>query len=167
MPMDSDSRTSPGRADFSFLSTSIPGEHAFPASGGNSFASLLLGDAVLGRTETIRNVNQNYPYYGFYAQDDWRINRKLTLNYGLRYEFTLPPRSGIDEYSDFDPTRPNPGADGYPGRADVRRLRTRPREHAVAGSRLVRRMGTAHRTRLSRPTTRHHSAPRSGARSAV
>ena len=104
-----------GRADFSFLSTSVPGATAFPASGGSSFASMLLGDAILGRTETVRQVNQNYPYYGFYAQDDWRITRKLTLNYGLRYEFTQPPRSAVDEYSDFEPTRPNPGADGYPG----------------------------------------------------
>ena len=65
---------------------------------------MLLGDAILGRTETIRYVNQHYPYYGFYAQDDWRITRKLTLNYGLRYEFTQPPISGTDEYSDFNPT---------------------------------------------------------------
>lgn len=104
-----------GRADFSYLSTSIPGSTAFPASGGSSFASFLLGDALFGRTETVRLVNQHFPYYGFYAQDDWRINRKLTLNYGLRYEFTQPPTSGADEYSDFEPTRPNPGADGYPG----------------------------------------------------
>ena len=27
------------------------------------------------------------------------------MNFGLRYEFTMPPRSGSDEYSDFDPTR--------------------------------------------------------------
>jgi hypothetical protein len=103
-----------GRADFSYQSTGVPGG-TNPALGGNAFASMLLGDAILGRTETIRLVNQHYPYYGFYAQDDWRITRKLTLNYGLRYEFTKPPTSGTDEYSDFDPTRPNPGANGYPG----------------------------------------------------
>lgn len=104
-----------GRADFSFLNTSIPGNTSFPNSGGSSFASFLLGDAFLGRTETVRYVNQKYPYFGFYAQDDWRATRKLTINYGLRYEFTLPPRSGTDEYSDLNPTRPNPGADGFPG----------------------------------------------------
>ena len=104
-----------GRADFNFLGTSIPGQTSFPASGGSSFASFLLGDAHLGRTETIRAVTQRYPYFGFYAQDDWRITRKLTLNLGLRYDFTLPPTNAKDEYSDFNPTRPNPGADGYPG----------------------------------------------------
>ncbi len=104
-----------GRADFNFLDTSIPGNTAFPASGGSSFASFLLGEAYLGRTETVRYVSQKYRYFGFYVQDDWRITRKLTVNLGLRYDVTLPPVNARDEYSDFNPTRPNPGADGYPG----------------------------------------------------
>jgi hypothetical protein len=104
-----------GRADFNFLSTSVPGATAFPASGGSSFASFLLGDAFLGRTETIRNVTQRFPYYGFYAQDDFRISRKLTINYGIRYDVTMPPTNKNDEYSDFNPDRPNPGANGRPG----------------------------------------------------
>ena len=37
-----------GRADFNFLSTSVPGQTAFPASGGSSFASFLLGRSLLG-----------------------------------------------------------------------------------------------------------------------
>ncbi|MBL8215630.1 MAG: TonB-dependent receptor [Bryobacterales bacterium] len=104
-----------GRADFSFLSTSIPGNTSFPTSGGSSFASFLLGQAFLGRTETIRNVTQRYPYYGFYAQDDFRITRRLMLNIGLRYDLTMPPTNLKDEYSDFNPTRPNPAAGNIPG----------------------------------------------------
>ncbi|MBI3210836.1 MAG: TonB-dependent receptor [Candidatus Solibacter usitatus] len=104
-----------GRADFNFLSTSIPGSTSFPNSGGSAFASFLLGEAYLGRTETIRYVTQKFSYFGFYAQDDWRINRKLVLNVGLRYDVTLPPTNLKDEYSDFNPTTPNPGANGYPG----------------------------------------------------
>lgn len=104
-----------GRADFNFLDTSIPGQTSFPASGGSSFASFLLGEAYLGRTETIRYVSQKYRYFGFYAQDDWRVTRKLTVNLGVRYDVTLPPVNAKDEYSDFNPTRPNPAADGIPG----------------------------------------------------
>ena len=104
-----------GRADFSYQSTSIPGATNFPASGGSSFASFLLGQAFLGRTETIRYVNQHYPYFGFYAQDDFRVTRKLMINFGLRYDVTLPPTNGRDEYSDFNPTRANPGAGNLPG----------------------------------------------------
>ena len=32
-------------------------------------------------------VHLNHSYYGFFMQDQWRITRKLTLNYGLRYDF--------------------------------------------------------------------------------
>jgi hypothetical protein len=119
-----------GRADFNFLGTSVPGQTTF--NSGSSFASFLLGQAHLGRTETPREVAQNYPYFGFYAQDDWRITRKLVLNIGLRYDFTMPPTNKRDEYSDFNPTRPNPRADGYlgalwfagfgPGRENTRSL---------------------------------------------
>lgn len=104
-----------GRADFSFLGTSIPGSTSFPNSGGSSFASFLLGQAHLGRTETIRNVTQRYPYFGYYAQDDIRLTRRLILNIGIRYDYTLPPTNKNDEYSDFNPTRPNPEAGNIPG----------------------------------------------------
>ncbi len=104
-----------GRARFSFLHTGVPGVTNFAAAGGSSFASFLLGYANEGRTETVRFLQQIYPYYGFYAQDDWRINDKLVLNYGMRYEFTRPPVAGGDQYSEFDPNKPNPAANGYPG----------------------------------------------------
>ena len=32
----------------------------------------------------------NLPF-GFFAQDSWRVNRKLTLNYGLRYDLEISP----------------------------------------------------------------------------
>ena len=104
-----------GRAGFDFKQTGVPGVTNFAAAGGSSFASFLLGYAHSGRTETIRYLQQVYPYYGFYAQDDWRMNDKFVLNYGVRYEFTRPPVAGGDQYSEFDPTKPNPGANGYPG----------------------------------------------------
>ena len=104
-----------GRAGFSFLQTGVPGITNFAQAGGNSFASFLLGYAHSGRTETIRYLQQIYPYYGFYAQDDWRMNEKFVMNYGVRYEFTRPPVAGGDQYSEFDPTKPNPAVNGYPG----------------------------------------------------
>jgi hypothetical protein len=102
-----------GQATFSFLETAVPGATSFTS--GSSFASFLLGAADTGATETIRYLPQTFAYHGFYAQDDWHVSSKLTLNLGLRYEFTLPPVAGGDQYSDFSPTTPNPAASNYPG----------------------------------------------------
>src|SRR5262245_29525995 len=103
-----------GRARFSNLTTSVPG--ATSSTSGSSFASFLLGEAIFGRTETDRRVPQLYRYYGFYFQDDLRLSRRLTVNLGVRYEFTLPPVSmNEDQYSDFTPDRPNPKVNNYPG----------------------------------------------------
>jgi hypothetical protein len=104
-----------GRVGFSFLETGIPGATTLATAGGNSFASFLLGAADTGRTETVRYLQQIYPYYALYLQDDWRVNAKVVLNYGARYEFTRPPRAGGDQYSDFSPTKPNPAVNNYPG----------------------------------------------------
>jgi hypothetical protein len=104
-----------GRATFDFRETAIPGSTTLANGGGSSFASFLLGVADQGRTETIRYLQQVYNYYGFYAQDDWRLNNKLVINYGIRYEYTSPPVAGGDQYSDFSPTTPNPAVNNYPG----------------------------------------------------
>jgi outer membrane receptor protein involved in Fe transport len=102
-----------GSASFNFLGTSVPGNTTFTS--GSSFASFLLGDAQSGNTETVRDIGQIYPYYGFYAQDDWRLSKRLTLNLGVRYDFTLPPREALDQFSDFTPNRPNPAVNNFPG----------------------------------------------------
>jgi Carboxypeptidase regulatory-like domain/TonB dependent receptor len=38
------------------------------------------------------NRDFRYNTFGFYAQDDWRVASRLTLNIGLRYEFMTTPR---------------------------------------------------------------------------
>src|SRR5579859_7602066 len=50
------------------------------------------------------NVNLNHSYYGFFAQDQWKLNHKLTLNYGLRYDFETGLGFFINsDYKNFQP----------------------------------------------------------------
>lgn len=103
-----------GCASFSYINTGLPGVNN-PILGGSSFASFLLGYANGGSIDTIRFIGQQWPYYAGYVQDDWRVNRKLTINYGLRWEVQMPPTGLEDRWSDFSPTRPNPRAGGILG----------------------------------------------------
>ena len=51
-----------------------------------------------------------YQYKALFAQDDWKIGRKLTLNIGLRWDLFTPRQEHNTNISGFDPTLPNPGA---------------------------------------------------------
>ena len=117
-----------GSFNFSYQATGVPGDTS--QNSGNSFASFLLGYVTGGGIETPRVVRQLWNYLGGYVQDDWRIRPNLTLNLGLRYEYTMPIRGGaysglsswedlnggtLDGFSNFDPSVPNPGAGGRLG----------------------------------------------------
>jgi hypothetical protein len=69
----------------------------------NSYASFLLGLTTLyGRTlQAPDEYHLRAWLYSFYARDRWNVNSKLTLDYGLRWEyFPVPTRSdrGIERY---------------------------------------------------------------------
>jgi hypothetical protein len=96
-------------------STSIPNNNNLSTGGGNGFASFLLGQSYSGGTENERFVGQQWRSHAWYLQDDWKVTPRLTLNFGVRYEFTLPPVEQNDKWSDFDPEKPNPRAGGLPG----------------------------------------------------
>ena len=53
---------------------------------GSDLADLVLGYPVAGEVETSTFLHTYLDYHAVFAQDDYRVSRRLTLNLGLRYE---------------------------------------------------------------------------------
>jgi len=72
---------------------------------GNSFADLLLGYGDPGNSflATFRPVENKAKETAFFVQDDLKVNSKLTLNLGLRYEWSTPytERNNLIQFSNF------------------------------------------------------------------
>ncbi|WP_031499123.1 TonB-dependent receptor [Bryobacter aggregatus] len=82
-------QTSRFNFDASFTKGPLDNSATAPGSLGQSVASLLLGlpsssNSYLNRPADYAEQSMTY---GFFVHDDWKLNRKLTLNIGLRYEF--------------------------------------------------------------------------------
>jgi hypothetical protein len=98
-----------GEFDFNAQETSLNG------IGGDPLASALFG---LVNTSTLNYgafSGVRYKDFSLYAQDTYKLSRRLTLNYGLRYDIDLPASEAFNRFSAVDPTLPNPGAGGIPG----------------------------------------------------
>jgi hypothetical protein len=55
--------------------------------GGHELASVLLGVPAGGSVPFNRGFGEWFTtYYGAYIQDDWRVSRRLSVNFGLRFE---------------------------------------------------------------------------------
>ena len=69
------------------------------ASGGDALASFLLGYPATGSIVYATPAEYLVDYYAAYAQDEFRPSSKLTLNYGLRYEYEPGIREADDHFT--------------------------------------------------------------------
>jgi hypothetical protein len=75
---------------------------------GNVVADALLGNFQnYTEGETDQEWRARFWQYEFYAQDNWRVTPKLTLDLGVRYNIIAPLYSALNNFSTFDPGRFN------------------------------------------------------------
>lgn len=83
--------------------TNLPEEQATEFEKFDSFTQFLTGNATEADTQYgITDKSFRFQDYGFYITDDWKINRKLSLNLGLRYELFMWPTEKNGRIGNFD-----------------------------------------------------------------
>jgi len=71
---------------------------------GNAFATILTGFAYDGQLNIVPAVADKSKETGFFFLDDWKVTPRLTLNLGLRYEWSTPYNERFDrlQFSNFN-----------------------------------------------------------------
>jgi hypothetical protein len=107
-------------ADWSFSANQtagFSGTGTIISSSGNGYASFLLGtlNSASIADEAVGTTGGRFKNYSWWAQDNYKILRKLTLNLGLRYDIMTPFVEVRNRQSFFNPNIPNPAVGGFPG----------------------------------------------------
>jgi len=80
-----------------------------PSSTGDAFADFLLGfPASVARAYPAENFGGQRWYHQYFAQDDIRLSGRLSLNIGLRYEYSPWLNGYKGQLGTFDPTKAKP-----------------------------------------------------------
>jgi len=74
----------------------------FSGDTGDPFASFLLGSLNGGQISTTNFISSTRKAWAFYAQDDWKVTPKLTLQLGVRYELWTPIGERFARQSNFN-----------------------------------------------------------------
>lgn len=122
---------------FNAQQTALPSTQGQNLSGGSvglPYASFLLGAVNNATISNPPDPQGRQPSLSLFAQDNWKITPRLTLDYGLRWDRQGFPREIHLRTAMFDPNIPNPSAGGLlgatsyegdgPGRCNCRFTRT-------------------------------------------
>lgn len=89
-----------GRFNFGRTFTDNPNN---AAATGDAMAALLLGAGNTIEQDFTLFVPRIIQWeWNFYIQDDWKVNDRLTINFGTRYEYDTPTRELNNKWTNFD-----------------------------------------------------------------
>jgi len=88
---------------------------SLPASVGFNYASFLIGAPNSGYDSVPARMRTGNHSVALFIQDNWKVNDKLTLDYGLRYDYQTYLKEHSGYMFNVSPTAPNPTAGGLPG----------------------------------------------------
>ena len=96
-----------GTFSFAAALTTDPSGAAAPAgyaNSGSTYATFLTGAVSAANLATNTGETDRSFSTSFFAQDDWQATDRLTLNFGLRYDYQQQPYEQNNGYSNFSPT---------------------------------------------------------------
>ncbi len=83
---------------------------------GFGYASFLLGDFTsVTQTPSYLFSREGFQQWSLFAQDSWKVTRKLTVDYGVRYDIDTPEHEEYGRLGQLDPTVANTNAGGRLG----------------------------------------------------
>ena len=103
---------------FSPAQTGLPYLNATNYGGGNigfPYASFMTGQVNNGEIGIESSFHIGKHSFAFFAQDSWKVTRKLTIDYGLRYDYQTYLKEGYGRIASFGYQTPNPSYGNIPG----------------------------------------------------
>jgi hypothetical protein len=95
--------TARGEYDFYSSASQCNDSITYTGDGTADFLSNSMGCAVLSNIGNTNNVRRDFAAY---AQDNWKIHPRLTLNFGVRYEYPQPYRELGGRQAEWYPVSP-------------------------------------------------------------